>query len=82
MNTSNKQVLDGQEYEQKIDALKKDYKYASLLTKQDFYIPLLKDNKQLMYCYSDENEKTISLNPNSIDELKLFKKIFLSRVQV
>ena len=45
MNTSNKQVLDGQEYEQKIDALKKDYKYASLLTKQDFYIPLLKENK-------------------------------------
>ena len=35
-----------------------------------------------MYCYSDENEKTISLNPNSIDELELFKKNFLSCVQL
>ena len=44
VNISKEHIIDTDEYNKKIEELKKSYKQASKLTQHIFYLPLLKDN--------------------------------------
>lgn len=47
-------------YKQKVEELKKAYKQASKLTDQIFYLPILKDDKWIIFQYADGNEENLS----------------------
>lgn len=62
LNKSNDTTFDINEYEEKINALKKAYKYASKLTGYYFYIPIKNGLNWTIYKYFEGNEEMIDEN--------------------
>ena len=60
VNISKEHIIDTDEYNKKIEELKKSYKQASKLTKHIFYLPLLKDNDWKITRYKDGLEDMIN----------------------
>jgi len=52
--------FEGIVYENKFAELKKAYKQASKLTRQIFYLPVMRDENWRIFQYMDGNEKTLS----------------------
>lgn len=52
--------FDNNIYKAKVEELKKAYKQASKLTKQIFYLPILRDDSWHIYQYLDGDEKTLT----------------------
>ena len=61
VNKSNNLKINAEEYEEKIEALKKAYRYASKLTGYLFYIPILSGDDWIIFRYANGEEKIISL---------------------
>lgn len=62
LNSSNNFNIDREEYEIKIKELKKSYKFASKLTKQIFYLPIIKQDKWTIIRYKNGEESQLKIN--------------------
>ncbi len=60
LNTSNQQAIDSDQYEVKINELRKCYKQASALTGQFFYIPILSGETWKIHRYQNGIEDIIT----------------------
>ena len=62
VNVSSNMVggFDNNIYKEKLEELKKAYKQASKLTKQIFYLPILRDDSWRIFQYIGGNEKTLT----------------------